>query len=199
MPPRPVPFSEPSEGWWRWNSSHANSKQLEDLLKSDKLIGLAALDIQIKYPQFQKYKPENFSKNLSRVKQELGLREAAAGAPDTPSVLATAVNAPNDSAMAFDPPRTSTRLSTFAFESSTDFPDGVMEMRLPCSLEELFDGKFRRVSVQIHLLTGLPIGWQIDEDGHVLVGRMLMSRNFTDPAKAFGKFQLPDGRHRYPS
>lgn len=28
---------------------------------------------------------------------------------------------------------------------------------------------------------------------------MLISRNFTDPAKAFGKFQLPDGRWRYPS
>lgn len=117
-------------------------------MKSDKLIGLAALDVQIKYPQFQKYKPENFSKNLSRVKLELGLREAAAGAAEAPSVVATAVG--NSGGDGFPMADTTSKHITkrhlpFNFVDLDEFPEGVMEMKLPGSLEEWFDGKYQRL------------------------------------------------------
>lgn len=158
MVPHPIPFTEPAEGWWRWNSCHANSKQLKDLLKGDKLIGLAALDVQIKYPQFQKYKPENFSKNLSRVKLELGLGEAAAGSDGAP-VIATAVpstdsTTPDLTKMASKP---IVMVSPFKFVDSADLPEGVMEKRLPGSLENGLTASISVIPLKFIYFLGCPL------------------------------------------
>ena len=80
---RPVPFSQPAEGWHRWSARSDNGKILANLLQAeatrDRVGLMAALDVQIAYPQFQAYSPASFSKNLSRMKGDLGLRAAAAG------------------------------------------------------------------------------------------------------------------------
>ena len=85
MAPRNCPFSEPSEGWHRWSSSSADARLLQELVRNDRVVGLAALDVQIQYPQFQVYKPDNFSKNLSRVKANVGLVQTANFVVPTPA------------------------------------------------------------------------------------------------------------------
>jgi hypothetical protein len=186
---RPIPFSEPPQGWYRWSSNAPDARLLDELISSGKTIGLSALDVQLKYPQLQTYNPSNFSKNFSRRKQDLSFRS---GVDSTPPVVAAAV-------VSGSIPLASPTVAPSAANFGPVFPIGVQEMMLPGFIDKWYDGRFNRVLAQYHLLWSAPVAWLVEDEGTTLVARYVMSRNFTEPRHAFGKFQLGNGDSRYPS
>jgi hypothetical protein len=229
MTPRPVPFNETPGGWHRWNSRGQDGQTLVTLLNTGAIhAGMAALDVQIAYPQFQVYKPETFSKNLSRIRQDINLRTSGAprpvssaqgfsgmphqahgapfggGVPPVPPVPPPPPPAPVGGGMP-PPPPYSYAASGVPFAAATPMHTASggeeneseeEELKLPYVYDTWDNSQFVSGSLQVLCLTGMPMKWKIE--GTQLVGRFKMSKNFTDPDYALGKFRNSDGSASYP-
>ena len=68
-------------------------------------------------------------------------------------------------------------------------PPHVQEMILPHFIDCWFDGTNEGVSIQVHLPTGLPVAFWVEEDERTFVCQMHASRNSMDPEKAFSNFK----------
>ena len=94
-----MPFSMPPMGWTHWSVKSEDWKMLDDLLTKRLVDGMSAHDVQIRFPHFQKYKPDRFSKNLSCQKQDMGLWSSAVTTAEDTGVghdLMTGLSSPPD-------------------------------------------------------------------------------------------------------
>lgn len=211
---RQVPFQEPAAGWTRWSSNSEDGRQLKTLLQNGTIHnGMSALDVQIYFPQFQVYAPSNFCKNLSRIRRESGVRTAgtppavpippvtgsgAAVSPiqQTPPPPPAPVQAPpnpfpNDQHVSFAMPVAAAASPVPA--PALDDEDEMM--MLPHLFKVMDNGRYKSATLQL-LCMSAPMKWKID--GNFLVGRYIMSENFTNPLHALGKFKNKDGSPAYP-
>ena len=210
---RPVPFSQPAEGWHRWSARSDNGKILANLLQAeatrDRVGLMAALDVQIAYPQFQAYSPASFSKNLSRMKGDLGLRAAAAGGAPGAATHPGAVPIPSAVPSAMPPPPQFA--GEFGAASPAAVPSPVINpfapyedehgnfihpFLLPHTLTKFINREgFKEVKFQIHNLSGANLNWTVEKN--YLVGRMMMNENFTNARYSLGKFKTKSGNMLY--
>lgn len=61
----------PPTGWHRWNSSGTDGRNLIRMISSGEVAQMSSAQIQESYPQYRVYEPQNFSKNVSRLRKEL--------------------------------------------------------------------------------------------------------------------------------
>ena len=209
---RKVPFQEPSGGWTRWSSNSEDGRQLKTLLQNGTIHnGMSALDVQIYFPQFQVYAPSNFCKNLSRIRRESGVR--ASGAPPAVPIPPVSGGVPAATAVQMPPPApVQAPPNPFPNESHVSFatapvavspspaPAPELEdedemMMLPHLFKVMDNGRYKSATLQL-LCMSAPMKWTID--GNFLVGRYIMSENFTNPKHALGKFKNQDGSPAFP-
>lgn len=208
---RQVPFQEPAGGWTRWSSSSEDGRQLKTLLQNGTIHnGMSALDVQIYFPQFQCYAPSNFCKNLSRIRRESGVKAAGtppavpippvSGAPAATGAVPMAPPAPIQAPPNPFPTENHVSFATAAVAVSPS-PAPVPEededemMMLPHLFKVMDNGRYKSATLQL-LCMSAPMKWTIK--GNSLVGRYIMSDNFTNPKHALGKFKNADGSPAFP-
>ena len=204
-------------GWSHWSGNSDDSKMLDELITKRLVDGMSVLDVQIRFPCFQKYNPDNFSRNLVSSKQEMGLQSSAIATTEITGVGHDEIASPpglHTAIPVFLPiPITSGGTVYFAElppgpsapeQASTSnapmipSPPHVQEMILPHFVDCWFDGTNEHVSIQVHLPTGLPVAFWVEEDGRTFVCQLHASRNSTDPEKAVGNFKH-NNEPMYPS
>lgn len=68
---RPQVAPPPGNQWARWKSNSEDGRLLAYLIKTGEIANLTHHQVQETYPQFCKYNPVNFGKNISAVKKEV--------------------------------------------------------------------------------------------------------------------------------
>ena len=204
----PVPFSMLSMGWTHWSGNSDDSKMLDELIARRLMNGMSVLDVQIRFPCFQKYKPDNLSKNLSHQKQDMGLQSSAITTAENTGVRHDEMASPPGlhTAIPVVSPIPTTSGGTVHFTEPPQVPSApeqastsnarmmtspphVQETILPHFIVFWFDGTNEQTSIQVHLPTGLPVAFWVEEDGRTFVCQMHASRTSTDPEKSFGNFK----------
>ena len=213
---------EPPGGWADWNSESEDGRFLATLLQGEATRSWTALQIQLQYETFLKYKPANFSKSVQRMREKLGLRSprALAAAHAAAAVAASATNSNSLLPAPCTPggiPLGGISTGGFSTLGATEEDAMIDEMFawgssnppivdggpqiiwMPTFIEEFHDGLYRHLGVRIQNLSGvIPI---YDVDGanqKLLTVRYFASKNATDPAYSFSKFTDARGNTLYP-